>query len=42
MPFGEKTINEMYRMEGQKHGSKFNELINNPDREKITKKKIDI
>ena len=41
MPFGAKTINEMYRMEGQKHGSKFKKLINNPDREKITKKLTD-
>ena len=28
-------------MEGQKHGSKFKKLINNPDREKITKKLTD-
>ena len=41
VPFGAKTINEMYGMEGQKHGSKFKKLINNPDLEKITKKLTD-
>ena len=41
VPFGAKTINEMYRMEGQKHGSKFKKLINNPDLEKITKQLTD-
>ena len=35
MPYGAKTINEMYGMEGQKHGSKFKKMIDNPNREKI-------
>ena len=41
MPYGAKTINEMYRMEGQKNGSKFKKLINNPNREKIARKLTD-
>ena len=38
MPYGVKTINEMYGMEGQKHGSKFKKMIDNPNREKIARK----
>ena len=38
VPYGAKTINEMYGMEGQKHGSKFKKMIDNPNREKIARK----
>ena len=41
VPYGEKTINEMYGMEGQKHGSKFKKMIDNPNREKIARKLTD-
>ena len=41
MPYGAKTINEMYEMEGQKHGSKFKKMIDNPNREKIARKLTD-
>ena len=41
MPYGAKTINEMYGMEGQKHGSKFKKMIDNPNREKIARKLTD-
>ena len=41
VPYGAKTINEMYGMEGQKNGSKFKKLINNPNREKIARKLTD-
>ena len=41
VPYGAKTINEMYGMEGQKNGSKFKKLMNNPNREKIARKLID-
>ena len=41
MPYGVKTINEMYGMEGQKNGSKFKKLMNNPNREKIVKRLTD-
>ena len=38
VPYGAKTINEIYGMEGQKNGSKFKKLMNNPNREKIARK----
>ena len=41
MLFGTKTINEMYRIEGQKHGSKFKKMIDNPNHEKIARKLTD-
>ena len=41
VPFGVKTINEMYGMEGQKHGSKYKKIIDNPNREKIVRKLTD-
>ena len=41
MSYGAKTINEMYGMEGQKHGSKFKKMIDNPNREKIARKLTD-
>ena len=41
MPYGAKTINEMYGMEGQKHGSKYKKITDNPNREKIARKLID-
>ena len=41
MPYGAKTINEMYGMEGQKNGSKFKKMMDNPNREKIARKLTD-
>ena len=41
VPYGAKTINEMYGMEGQKHGFKFKKMIDNPNREKIARKLTD-
>ena len=41
VPYGAETINEMYGMEGQKHGSKYKKIIDNPNREKITRKLTD-
>ena len=41
MPYGAKTINEMYGMERQRHGSKFKKMIDNPNREKIARKLTD-
>ena len=41
MSYGVKTINEMYGMEGQKHGSKYKKMIDNPNHEKIARKLID-
>ena len=38
MPYGAETINEMYRMEGLKHGSKYKKIVDNPNREKIARK----
>ena len=35
VPYGAETINEMYGMEGQKHGSKYKKIVGNPNREKI-------
>ena len=37
MPYGAETINEMYGMEGQKHGSKHKKIADNPNREKIAR-----
>ena len=33
-----ETINEMYGMEGQKHGSKYKKIADSPNREKIARK----
>ena len=30
VPYGAETINEMYGMEGQKHGSKYKKITDNP------------
>ena len=38
IPYGAKTINAMYGMVGQRHGSKFKKLLANPNREKIVRK----
>ena len=38
VPYGAKTINEIYGMEGYRHGSRFKKLLANPNREKIVKK----
>ena len=35
VPYGAETINEMYGMEGQKHGSKYKKIADNPNREKL-------
>ena len=41
VPYGAETINEMYRMEGQKHGSKYKKIADNPNREKIARRLTD-
>ena len=41
VPYGAETINEMYRMEGQKHGSKYKKIADSPNREKIARKLTD-
>ena len=41
MSYGAKTINEMYGMEGQKNGSKYKKMIENPNHEKIARKLTD-
>ena len=38
VPYGAETINEMYGMEGQKHGSKYKKIVDNPNSEKIARK----
>ena len=38
VPYGAETINAIYDMEGQRHGSKFKKLLANPNREKIVRK----
>ena len=38
VPYGAETINAMYGMEGQKHGSKYKKIAENPDREKIARR----
>ena len=41
MPYGAETINAMYRMEGQKHGSKYKKIGESPNREKIVRRLTD-
>ena len=41
MPYGAEIINEMYGMEGQKHGSKYKKIADSPNREKIARKLTD-
>ena len=41
VPYGAETINVMYGMEGQKHGSKCKKIAENPDREKIARRLTD-
>ena len=41
MPYGAETINEMYGMEGKKHGSKYKKIADNPNHEKIERKLTD-
>ena len=41
MPYGAETINAMYGMEGQKHGSKYKKIADNPNREKIARRLTD-
>ena len=41
MPYGAETINEMYGMEGQKHGSKYKKIADSPNRENIARKLTD-
>ena len=38
VPYGAETINEMYGMEGQNHGSKYKKIADSPNREKIARK----
>ena len=41
VPYGAETINAIYDMEGQKHGSKYKRLADRPNREKITRRLTD-
>ena len=41
VPYGAETINEMYGMEGQNHGSKYKKIADSPNREKIARKLTD-
>ena len=41
VPYGAETINAIYGMAGQRHGSKFKKLLANPNREKIVRKLTD-
>ena len=41
VPYGAETINEMYGMEGQKHGYKYKKIADSPNREKIARKLTD-
>ena len=41
VPYGAETINEMYEMEGQKHGSKYKKIADSPNREKIARRLTD-
>ena len=41
VPYGAETINAMYRMEGQKHGSKYKKIAESPDHEKIVRRLTD-
>ena len=36
VPFGDRRINEMFKLRDLKHGSKYNKLIENPNYEKIS------
>ena len=38
VPYGAETINAMYGMEGQKHGSKYKKLADSPNREKTARR----
>ena len=35
VPFGQKIINEVFKLKDLKHGSKFNKMVDNPDYNKI-------
>ena len=41
LPYGANSINEVYGMAGQRHGSKFKKLLANPNREKIFRRLTD-
>ena len=41
VPYGAETINAMYGMEGQKHGSKYKKIVESPNREKIARRLTD-
>ena len=41
VPYGVETINAMYGMEGQKHGSKYKKIADSPNREKIARRLTD-
>ena len=41
VPYGAETINTMYDMEGQKHGSKYKRLADSPNGEKISRRLTD-
>ena len=41
VPYGAETINAIYGMEGQKHGSKYKRLTDRPNREKIARRLTD-
>ena len=41
VPYEGETINEMYGMEGQKHGSKYKKIADSPNREKIARRLTD-
>ena len=41
VPYGAETINAMYGMEGQKHGSKYKKIAESPNREKIARRLTD-
>ena len=41
VPYGNETIDAMYGMEGQKHGSKYKKIADRPNREKIARRLTD-
>ena len=41
VPYGAETINAMYGMESQKHGSKYKKIADSPNREKIARRLTD-
>ena len=41
VPYGAETINAMYGMEGQKHGSKYKKIVESPNCEKISRRLTD-